>query len=267
MRADNTVALVKLSSIQLSLGEIPESLKSIKECLKFDPDHKVCKKSFRRLKKLDKGLNRIDELGGASKWKDVVAEIHGSSSSSSSLSEDDNSGILSEIDDLKVEGNVRKNLYLWTCKAYAGMGPQHVDKALQWCTRTLELDENNNDALNTRAEIKMQQEEFEDAMRDFKKSFDNGGNAKVRRNKIIILTLFDFLLSLHPYFRLKRDTTRLKGCTGRLVGKTITRFSALTSRHPNGILKKLGENLHKNGIPTSTLPCTLMCLVILLSRR
>jgi DnaJ family protein C protein 3 len=48
---DDTDGLYRLSSIQYQLGEIEDSLREIRECLKLDPEHKFCFPLYKKLKK------------------------------------------------------------------------------------------------------------------------------------------------------------------------------------------------------------------------
>ena len=54
------------------MGEISLSMTSIRDCLKYDPDHSACKKLFRQLKRVEKDLKVLEEYDSKSKWKDVI---------------------------------------------------------------------------------------------------------------------------------------------------------------------------------------------------
>lgn len=52
MKSDNTNGFLKLSKLYYIIGEPEESLNSIRECLKLDPDHKECHNHYKKVKKL-----------------------------------------------------------------------------------------------------------------------------------------------------------------------------------------------------------------------
>lgn len=62
MRSDNTNGYLKLSKLHYEIGEADESLNTIRECLKLDPDHKLCKDHYKIVKKLAAQLKAINDL-------------------------------------------------------------------------------------------------------------------------------------------------------------------------------------------------------------
>lgn len=56
LQSDNTDGFLKLSKLLYKVGRATESLKSIRECLKLDPDHKECFPFYKKVKKIEKFL-------------------------------------------------------------------------------------------------------------------------------------------------------------------------------------------------------------------
>jgi DnaJ family protein C protein 3 len=72
MRPDNTNAILKLSKLHFILGEPEESLMSIRECLKLDPDHKECFAHYKKVKKIAAQVSLMHEFSKNSKYEDCV---------------------------------------------------------------------------------------------------------------------------------------------------------------------------------------------------
>ncbi|RKO90819.1 hypothetical protein BDK51DRAFT_15330, partial [Blyttiomyces helicus] len=158
IKPDSAATLLQLSRLHLSLGEMPASVQNVKECLRVDPDHKECKRQFRAVKKLDKALTKADEDAEKGKWRDLIGKLVGEGA------------LIGEVDTLGAKP-LKKRVYDLACRAYSEVRI-HNDNTLVWCTKTLELDSANIDALINRAEAKINKEEFEDAVRDYQKAHE-----------------------------------------------------------------------------------------------
>ncbi|KAJ3083276.1 DnaJ sub C member 3 [Quaeritorhiza haematococci] len=161
IKPDNTIALLKLSNLHVKLGEPTQALSSVRECLKYDPEHKQCKKTFKEIKKLDKSLKKMEEMSERRKWKDVLGVLQG------------NKGLIAEVEKLGAKP-LLKTLYEKMCQSFAEL--KEHDKSVTWCSKTLELDSQNLEALLYRAQSKMAQEEYEEAMRDYQKAHEINQN-------------------------------------------------------------------------------------------
>ncbi|KAI9209629.1 uncharacterized protein BJ171DRAFT_418329, partial [Polychytrium aggregatum] len=156
--------LIKLASLQTKTGEISQALASIRECLKYDPDQKSCKSTYRELRRLDKGLTLADSLYSKSKWSDLKDELEG------------DRGLLTEVDVLGAR-NLQIKVFGMACKAYREL--KDASKALVACNRLLQLDPENFEGLLNRAEVKILLEEYDQAMHDFQQA--NQINGQDRR--------------------------------------------------------------------------------------
>ncbi|KAI8926426.1 hypothetical protein BC831DRAFT_456653 [Entophlyctis helioformis] len=161
IKPDRTTLYIKLASLHLSLGETAESLTNAKECLRLDPDQKECKRHFRRLKKLEKGLSRLDANAEKNKWRDVIAQLFG---------EDE---LNAEIDAIGAQ-QLKIKAYTHACKAYSGL--RKDVEAITWCSKVLELDRDNVDALVARGEAYTNKEDFHEAIGDFQRAYELNRN-------------------------------------------------------------------------------------------
>lgn len=72
---DDTDGLYRLSSLQYQLGDVEESLREIRECLKLDPEHKHCFPLYKKLKKLDKLMQDANAEGEKEEFAECVTDI------------------------------------------------------------------------------------------------------------------------------------------------------------------------------------------------
>jgi DnaJ family protein C protein 3 len=64
LQSDNTEGYYKLSQLLYKLGHATDSLKSIRECLKLDPEHKDCFPFYKKIKKVEKFLTEAENFDG-----------------------------------------------------------------------------------------------------------------------------------------------------------------------------------------------------------
>jgi len=72
---DDTDGLYRLSSIQYQLGEVEDSLREIRECLKLDPEHKHCFPLYKKLKKIGKHMSDAEKEGENEQFGECVTDI------------------------------------------------------------------------------------------------------------------------------------------------------------------------------------------------
>lgn len=60
LESDNTKGFYRLAIFYYSRGETSESLREIRECLKLDPEHKDCFPHYKKVKKVDKHMNDME---------------------------------------------------------------------------------------------------------------------------------------------------------------------------------------------------------------
>lgn len=157
---NNNIAL-KLSTLQLGMGELEASIASIKECLHNDPDARDCKAQFRLIKVMQKGMAEIDELRSKRKWKDMEAFLYNTA--------EPEEGFIHKVEACGAI-SLKSKVYLAACSSYHGM--KRYEKALKVCGIVIQLDEMNGEALANRADAYMSMDEFEKARNDFKSAHD-----------------------------------------------------------------------------------------------
>ncbi|CAB4400910.1 uncharacterized protein OCT59_022938 [Rhizophagus irregularis] len=162
--------LVRLVNINyFTLYNPNQSSKYIKQCIKNDPENKVCKNLKRKIKQFEDKVSKISNDIEGQRFLASVKKLIGAKESK---------GLINEVDEeLKTlsEGNKKSELlmklYAWACKAYAETKDKSKE-AVKWCSETLKLDENNVEALINRGEVYLVEENYEGAIEDFKKAHD-----------------------------------------------------------------------------------------------
>lgn len=146
LQADDTDGHYKLSMLYYSIGEVSDSLKEIRECLKLDPDHKLCHSHYKKVKKIER---LVVDSQSALNIKDFPSSIQ----------------FAKKLLDLEKDtGNVRYLALEKLCQSY-----QHTDEpslALKYCSDALEITQ-TADLYCLRAEAYIANSMFEEAIRDF----------------------------------------------------------------------------------------------------
>jgi len=75
LQADDTEGLYRVASIQYQMGDVSDSLKQVRECLKLDPEHKHCFPLYKKLKKLDKAILNSEAAGESQQYQECVDEV------------------------------------------------------------------------------------------------------------------------------------------------------------------------------------------------
>ncbi|XP_067890498.1 dnaJ homolog subfamily C member 3a [Heterodontus francisci] len=153
LKHDNTEAFYKISIIYYQLGDHEMSLGEIRECLKLDPDHKLCFAHYKQVKKLNKQLSTGEDLVRQEKYSDAVSKYESA---------------------MKTEPNVLQyTLYATERICHCLSKNQQAKEAIKTCTQVLNQDENNVNALKDRAEAYILEERYEEAIKDYEVARDH----------------------------------------------------------------------------------------------
>ncbi|XP_012259712.1 dnaJ homolog subfamily C member 3 [Athalia rosae] len=153
--ADNTQGYYKLSSLLYRLGQVEESLKEIRECLRLDPEHKECFPHYKKVKKIAKFLADAD---ASAESKDYDGCVEASNRV------------------LKNEPNNQNVRFLATqllCRCYLGNGDS--SHAIASCGDALNI-QRDPSLFCYRADAYIAAEQYDDAIRDFKEALEIDAN-------------------------------------------------------------------------------------------
>eukprot|EP00117_Sycon_ciliatum_P021322 scpid55139/ scgid18723/ DnaJ homolog subfamily C member 3; Interferon-induced, double-stranded RNA-activated protein kinase inhibitor; Protein kinase inhibitor of 58 kDa len=145
--SDNTAAYFRLSKVYYSLGDLEDTLREVRECLKLDPDHKECYPFYKKVKKLNKQFTKAEELISQGQYEEAIGKL--------------DSAMKTESSEYHYEMRVlgRK------CHSYYKM--HRISEAVKVCSDVLRRDPDNVNALCDRAETYILDEKFQDAINDF----------------------------------------------------------------------------------------------------
>lgn len=155
-----------------ALYEPETALKNVKQFLHSDPEHKRFKALFRQLKDSEKKLTKLDQLAKNKAWKDVVALLDGTNEKYGLLKEAETkvSDMMALVGSTQPGPNkLMGKLYHVGCLAYSRL---RDSRAIDMCTRALELDPENVKTLVARSEMFLRQELFEKAVEDLIKAHE-----------------------------------------------------------------------------------------------
>lgn len=150
LRNDNTAAHLKISKLWYRMGDAEESLTEIRECLKLDADHKSCHDHYKKVKKLAQLLKGVNDLIGESRWDDCITKV----------------AQVRKVESAEPRFINIVNGHLCHCHAEA----KHIDDAFSSCNTVLAAEPENADALCDRAETYINNEQYEEAVSDYKKA-------------------------------------------------------------------------------------------------
>jgi len=72
LRLDNREAYLKMSVLWYKLGDIEQSLEEVRQCLKLDQEHKLCKAHYKHVKKINKTFLKGKQYMGESDWTEAI---------------------------------------------------------------------------------------------------------------------------------------------------------------------------------------------------
>ncbi|XP_068602346.1 dnaJ homolog subfamily C [Brachionichthys hirsutus] len=156
MKNDNTQAFYKLSTIYYNLGDHEMSLTEVRECLKLDPDHKQCFSHYKQVKKLNKQIRSAEELIREQSYEEAVSKYEAV---------------------MKTEPNVQ--LFSSLAKeriCHALARGQQASRAISVCAEVLQADPENVNVLKDRAEAYVQDEQYEEAIKDYETAAKHSQN-------------------------------------------------------------------------------------------
>lgn len=151
LMADNTEGYFKLSSLLYRLGHASDALKSIRECLKLDPEHKDCFPLYKKIRKIDKFINDATEAQENNNFADCISAAE---------------KILKNENDEKMIMYRAKELL---CTCYSK--DEQSDHAIKLCSDALSITQEPQ-VYCDRAEAYLQTEQYDDAIRDFKSALE-----------------------------------------------------------------------------------------------
>ncbi|KAG7463757.1 hypothetical protein MATL_G00180030 [Megalops atlanticus] len=156
LKNDNTQAFYKLSTIYYQLGDHEMALNEVRECLKLDPDHKQCFSHYKQVKKLNKQILSAEELIQQQRYAEAVSKYE--------------SVMKTEPHVLHYTHQAKERI----CHCLSQN--QQATEAITVCGEVLNSDPENVNVLKDRAEAFLQDEQYDEAIRDYEKAREHSEN-------------------------------------------------------------------------------------------
>jgi DnaJ family protein C protein 3 len=191
----STTLLLRLSSLSYFVFGEKDSqgrdagLAHLKTCLNSDPDNKACAKAHRRLKKIEKALQKALNFIEGGKWKAGISAMKGAKVGGPTLIQDVEKAIEEDLKPAKEgeeavlpevfskaseQSGLLFELNELHCRAHTELG--ELKAAMPYCLKVLQKDDGNRYALVARGEQNLLDENYEEAVRDLKRAFEATGN-------------------------------------------------------------------------------------------
>ncbi|CAL7943764.1 unnamed protein product [Xylocopa violacea] len=151
LQSDDTEGFLKLAHLHYRLGQVEESLKEIRECLKLDPEHSKCFSFYKRIKQIAK---KLTEAESSESKRDYIKCI---SSAQAVLKLEPH------------ETSVRFIAHQFLCKCYTSNS--EPNQAIKHCQEALKIRKEAAVFCDS-AEAYLAAEMFDDAIRDFKEALE-----------------------------------------------------------------------------------------------
>jgi tetratricopeptide (TPR) repeat protein len=164
LSSGNVEAYFLLSQLHFKTGDRVEALKQIRECVKLDADHKLAFKFYKKLKKFNKVLDKVDETMQKNRFGEAVKNIE----RAQELENEEHY----YVNDLKTK----------TCGLYVKLN--RLDKAKEACEDALKFNGRNVEALISRAEIWEQEQEYQKSIDDIKAAQDIEADSQRLKDKV-----------------------------------------------------------------------------------
>ncbi|XP_043671502.1 dnaJ homolog subfamily C member 3 [Vespula pensylvanica] len=149
--SDNTEGYFKLSSMHYRIGQVEESLREIRECLKLDPEHKKCFPFYKKIKEVSKFLGKAESSEDANNAQGCI---------------DSAERVLRLEATVK---HVRFTALQLLCKCYTANS--EPSDAINNCQEALKI-RREPAILCDSAEAYLANELYDDAIRDYKKALE-----------------------------------------------------------------------------------------------
>ncbi|EST08488.1 Tetratricopeptide repeat [Kalmanozyma brasiliensis GHG001] len=164
-------------------------LQHLKACLHSDPDNKACAQLHRKIKALEKSLKKARNFYNSQSFRPVLSALKGGKVGGPTVV-DDIKDILKAATEIQAgdeealipstykgdpvqDSGLLLELHVMYCKSYTELND--LSKAMSYCELVLLRDPDNVEAVLARAEVALQNESYDEAVRDLTKAFEASG--------------------------------------------------------------------------------------------
>lgn len=149
---DNTEAFYRLSELHYSLGEAEDALNDIRECLRLDPDIKKCSDFYKKLKKLNKLIEKMKKSHDENNFSECIKSATS----------------IKDLDPSSLQFYLKSQSYICSCHLKS---KNSVD-AINSCTEYINKNPSDAETLYNRAQAYILEEQLEEAQSDCQRAHD-----------------------------------------------------------------------------------------------
>ncbi|SPP84345.1 dnaJ homolog subfamily C member 3 [Drosophila guanche] len=153
---DSTEGHYNIAKLLYTIGHAPNALKEIRECLKFDPEHKLCFPFYKKLRKVEKQLSTAEQAKEEKQYSDCTAA---------------GEAVLKHEPE---ETMIRYEAHKLLCNCYTG--DEEFGKALTQCKEALEIMKEAQ-VYCDRADALIGTEMYDDAIHSFQAALELDENS------------------------------------------------------------------------------------------
>lgn len=147
---DNTAGLLKLSKLLYGYGEAEDSLNTIRECLKLDPDHTTCKAHYKAIKKVSLAIKAMQADATEQNYDECATK---------------GANVL-----LLVKDSNQITYHVKTRICHCLSKGSQSSEAITKCTDVLRINPDDVNVLCDRADAYINLDQFQDAAEDFQRA-------------------------------------------------------------------------------------------------
>ncbi|EDV49750.1 dnaJ homolog subfamily C member 3 [Drosophila erecta] len=148
---DSTEGHYKIAQLLYTIGHATNALKEIRECLKFDPEHKLCFPFYKKVRKVEKQLVNAEQAREEKQFTECIAAGE--------------AVLRNEPEETRIRYEGHKVL----CSCYTG--DEQFGKALQQCKESLDIMKDAQ-VYCDRADALLGTEMYDDAIHSFQAALD-----------------------------------------------------------------------------------------------
>ncbi|WVN88861.1 uncharacterized protein L203_104075 [Cryptococcus depauperatus CBS 7841] len=178
---------LQLSHIAYFLRASPQGTAHIKQCLHYDPDSKPCKAIHKLIRSLEKDTTKVRDFveGGGTGYRQAIKILDGENGliarferalDEATKPQNGQPPYLPAKLHPKENSQMRLDLYALACKAAVGAN-DFSRKCTHWCEEVLKMDADNVDAIISRGERMLKDEDWENAVRTLERAFELSGRS------------------------------------------------------------------------------------------
>ncbi|CAD6185715.1 unnamed protein product [Caenorhabditis auriculariae] len=187
--------LYEMSRLHYESGSVEQALRSIRDCLKYNPDHKLGYPFYKKLRKIGKIRDAMIAKSENEEWNECVKKA-------------------GEILKSDVSEAIRIDINRFSCKCNRENGD--LEQAIQDCSKVINDNPNDVDILCERAEAHILNDDLDSALNDFTEASNiDSGNSAARKG-------IERVKSLKENAG-KRDYYRILGVSRSANKRTITK--------------------------------------------